>query len=374
MSSHIAKGTYGDNFFGDLLDWLKNTKELNGEICDDYSEAEILAMDNPEAGIIYYATDTRRLYYYNEGKWFAINRYHHVLASPRKPNISYDEYNNIEYGLTYGWKDEEVLQIIAHTIIEQIKCRIKGIRMKTCPVDTEERSFDREFYYQCYMDDEQSTIYIYYKIPDDLLSFIQRGTEKLVSIINNEIITNIQYLTGFSAKIISPKQFKDKRNDDWIGTSKELLKLYTTRLWKNKTNNSLEFIYDRQLFNSIVKPAEMLYENNYKEGEEVKELNDPNDILTFISDKIIQLNSEMKNQFASINERNREDGTKLNTDDIIRSTYNQYRRYLSEEYNISIKDILPEEAIKYGMIEYEYAYSYRIMLAVNAESDFYEYM
>ena len=118
----------------------------------------------------------------------------------------------------------------------------------------------------------------------------------------------------------------------------------------------------------------MLYENNYKEGEEVQELNDPNDILTFISDKIIQLNSEMKNQFASINERNREDGTKLNTDEIIKSTYNQYRRYLSEEYNISIKDILPEEAIKYGMIEYEYAYSYRVMLAVNAESDFYEYM
>jgi len=276
----------------------------------------------------------------------------HVLPTTRIPNI------------TDQWTSDQILNIIGYVLAHQIKSRIRGIKIKASEDDPNKYKYNWRFRYQYYMDKNNSIIYIYYDLPDDIEGLLNRGgVENVRERINNYMIDKVRFDTGYTPKILSPKiYYKDYRQDQWVTTSREYIQSFTIGLWKNKVNGSIEFIQDRDVFN--------LYTRKFRsKANGLLTNNDTLDnIITQINDNNIRLSISMRQEIAEMNERNRNNNTKEKSDQIIISKYNEYKDYLYNNYNIELPDYIEDTHMR--VLNYDYDDTYKNIIKKNATTNF----
>lgn len=276
----------------------------------------------------------------------------HVLPTTRIPNI------------TDQWTSDQILNIIGYVLAHQIKSRIRGIKIKASEDDPNEYKYNRRFRYQYYMDKNNSIIYIYYDLPDDIEGLLNRGgVNNIRERINNYMIDKVRFDTGYTPKILSPKiYYKDYRQDQWVTASREYIQSFTVGLWKNKVNGSIEFIQDRDVFNFYIRKfrskADDLLTNNDTLDNIISQINDNN----------IRLSISMRQEIAEMNERNRNNNTKEKSDQIIISKYNEYKDYLYNNYNIELPEYIEDTHMR--VLNYDYNDTYKNIIKKNATTNF----
>lgn len=289
----------------------------------------------------------------------------HVLPTTRMPNIS-DK-----------WTSDQILNIIGYVLIHQIKTRIIGIKMKGSEDDPEKYLYNRRFKYQYYIDKEHAIIYIYYDLTTDLEGLLDRGgVENVRERINNYMIDKLRFDTGYTPKILTPKiYYKDYRQDKWLSTSREYVPTFTVGLWKNKTTGTIEFIQDRDVFIFLLKQfrakAFDTPNHNHTSDDPLTNNDTLDNIIANINDYNIRLSLEMKERFAEVNQRNRESTSeeKETTDQIVISTYNDYRGFMYNQYNITLPEYNEEESYV-RVLNYDYDDTYNNIIKKNSITNF----
>ena len=289
----------------------------------------------------------------------------HVLPTTRMPNIS-DK-----------WTSDQILNIIGYVLIHQIKTRIIGIKMKGSEEDPEKYLYNRRFKYQYYIDKEHAIIYIYYDLTTDLEGLLDRGgVENIRERINNYMIDKLRFDTGYTPKILTPKvYYKDYRQDKWLSTSREYVPTFTVGLWKNKTTGTIEFIQDRDVFIFLLKQfRSKAYDtpnHNHTSDDPLTNNDTLDNIIANINDYNIRISLEMKERFAEVNQRNRESTSeeKETTDQIVISTYNDYRGFMYNQYNITLPEYNEEESYV-RVLNYDYDDTYKNIIKKNSITNF----
>lgn len=295
-----------------------------------------------------------------------MSRYNnHVLPTTRMPNIS-DE-----------WTSDQILNIIGYVLMHQIKTRIIGIKMKGSEDDPKKYIYNRRFKYQYYIDKEHAIIYIYYDLTTDLEGLLDRGgVENIRERINNYMIDKLRFDTGYTPKILTPKvYYKDYRQDKWLSTSREYVPVFTVGLWKNKTTGTIEFIQDRDVFIFLLKQfRSKAYDtpnHNHTSDDPLTNNDTLDNIIANINDYNIRLSLQMKEEFAEVNQRNRESTSeeKETTDQIIISTYNDYRNFIYNQYNITLPEYNEEDSYV-RVLNYDYDNTYKNIIKKNSITNF----
>ena len=295
-----------------------------------------------------------------------MSRYNnHVLPTTRMPNIS-DE-----------WTSDQILNIIGYVLMHQIKTRIIGIKMKGSEDDPKKYIYNRRFKYQYYIDKEHAIIYIYYDLTTDLEGLLDRGgVENIRERINNYMIDKLRFDTGYTPKILTPKvYYKDYRQDKWLSTSREYVPVFTVGLWKNKTTGTIEFIQDRDVFIFLLKQfRSKAYDtpnHNHTSDDPLTNNDTLDNIIANINDYNIRLSLQMKEEFAEVNQRNRESTSeeKETTDQIVISTYNDYRNFIYNQYNITLPEYNEEDSYV-RVLNYDYDNTYKNIIKKNSITNF----